>query len=160
MCDYSQDVHLKDVCTRRAKVGDELELVQLGWGLRAFVQRPDEGPSRMGITCIRPGTEVEFDRRFMIPTSRSNVTADNGEVFNVADIVPSRLATFKSVPRSFTGSDGVEWASGLAMGLNCLPVGLRIRVLQLPAKTRRTKAKARRKVVPRRSSAKPLEPAR
>lgn len=98
----------------------------------------------MRLTCLRPGTEIVFERRFPIEGSRSFVECDNGERIMVTDIIPTREATFSGLPDGHRprAVDGVKWPSGLGMGLSCMPFGTRIRVLQLPATKQRKKLEA------------------
>lgn len=156
MCDYSQTVNARRLCTRKAKVGDELDLVQLGsgvWGFMKWKQGEGFKPGRSWhgrgvVTCLRPGTEIVFERRFVIPTSRSNIVCDNGEVINVADITPgleARTGTVWTSGRLRYSSDVVEFPSGLQMGLAAVPLHMQVRVLQLPVVKRR-KAKVEAKV--------------
>ena len=134
MCDYSQQLTARQLCTRRAMVGDELELVTI-FGVRGFAKRLH---GRWSLTCLRPGTEVAFDKRQVLRQCRSFVECDNGERILVNDIMPKE-ARFCRVPG---GGDGLEFSNGLQCGLGAIDNGARIRVLQLPAVKRRRKQAA------------------
>lgn len=151
MCDYSETLSARDFCTRKAKLGDELELIALASGVKGFVKWNEgtEGvrfghpwKARGVATCLKPGTEIVFERRFLFEGSRTFVECDNGERMEVTDMAPTREARTAMLPGG-TGRpvDGVEFPDGRGIALNCLPLYTRIRVLQLPA-PRRRKAKA------------------
>lgn len=152
MCDYSVTLNARDLCTRKAKVGDELELIALASGLNGFVKWNDgtEGVKfghpwrKRGVaTCLKPGTEIVFDRRFLFEGSRTFVQLDNGERMMVTDMAPTREARSAMLPGGVDRPvDGIEFPDGRGIGLNSLPLGLRIKVLQLPAVKRRKRAPA------------------
>lgn len=156
MCDYSQHLSVRDFCTRRAKVGDELELLNLAHSVFGFIKwnegegyKPGKSWRGRGVvTCLRPGTEIVFERRWVIPTSRSNITLESGEVFNVADIVPDVVARTGSVRPFGYGltSDVIEFPNGLQLGLAGVPLFMRVKVLQLPVVKRRKSVKAKAKI--------------
>src|SRR5206468_3898246 len=93
MCDYSEYLNARQLCTRRAMVGDELELISTH-GIHGFAKR---WRGRWLLTCLRPGTEIAFDKRQVLRDCRSFVECDNGERILVNDIVP-REARFTMVP--------------------------------------------------------------
>ena len=140
MCDYSQHLTVRQLCTRRAMVGDELELVTI-FGVRGFAKRLH---GRWSLTCLRPGTEVAFDKRQVLRQCRSFVECDNGERILVNDIMPKE-ARFCRVPG---GGDGLEFSNGLQCGLIAIDFGARIRVLQLPAVKHRRKQQAEARTLP------------
>jgi hypothetical protein len=145
LCSYSRTLQARDLCTRKAKVGDELSLVKVGRWIRGFAHW-DVKQQKAVLTCLRPGTEIVFERRFLIEGSRSFVECDNGERIMVTDIIPTKEATIAGLPNGYrdgrTAVDGVKWPTGLGMGLSCLPIGINIRVLQLPPTKQRKRAKA------------------
>jgi hypothetical protein len=142
LCRYSRTLQARDFCTRKAQVGDDLFLINIG-RICGFAHQ-DEKTEKVRLTCLRPGTEIVFERRFLIEGSRSFVECDNGERIMVTDIIPTREATFAGLPGGGrpTAVDAVKWPNGLGMGLNCMPLGIHIRVLQLPAVKQRKKVKA------------------
>jgi hypothetical protein len=143
VCDYSLKVKQLKACnvaTRKAKVGDELVLGHMGYGICGFMLHKD---NHWHATCVPVGAEIELDRRPMLVGSRSFVECDNGERIMVTDIAPSRQVTFAR-------GDTIMWASTLRIGLKALAIGqqkiaapaLRIKVLQLPATKRKAKVVA------------------
>ena len=133
MCDYSQHINLR--CVRDAKVGDQLSLHRFG----GFIDL-DSGR----VTCIKTGTELVLDRRPLFVGVRTPVRCDNGEIIYCTDLAVSREARMQRAPRPLgqgRGADVLEFANGSMIGLRCLPVGLRVTVLQLPVMRKRAKPK-------------------
>jgi hypothetical protein len=129
MCDYSQQLAARRLCTRRAMVGDELTLIHLR-GVFGFAKWLG---TRWSLTCIRHGSEVAFERRQVLSDCRSFVECDNGERILVNDIMPKE-ARFTMVPG---GGDGFEFSNGLVCGMSAITYGASIKVLQLPAPKQR-----------------------
>jgi hypothetical protein len=105
MCDYS----LQAIRSRPARVGEDLLVYDFGTGTKGFA------PATVSITdpgacavCLTPGTEIEI----------------NGQV-----------AIFRQVDKAMerTHHDALEYPAGEMMLLTHHRVGLRARVLQLPA---------------------------
>jgi hypothetical protein len=124
MCDYSLHV---GVATRPAKTGDELVSRQFLHSItRGFgdVQNPHVA------VCLRPGTELAFDRDVEIDYGLGRLLT----FFGVGRI-PARVARFRqiNVNRSDTHHDALEFPDGRVVLVTRLCGGQRATVLQLPA---------------------------
>lgn len=151
MCNYSR-MQVRDFCVRRAKVGDELELVHVAGYIRGFARmgvgkKWSRGRQGIEVTCLRLGTEVAFAKPPFFDGVLTWVECDNGERVRVTDRADTCVAKIAGLPGGGAVEsyvvDGVEFPDGRAIGLCCLRVGERIKVLQLPAPRRRRKARAR-----------------
>jgi hypothetical protein len=139
MCDYSEQLAARDFCRRKAKIGDELELIHVAGSLLGFALKTGHGSRRRDwtLTCLRHGTEIAFERRQVLHQCRSFVECDTGERMLVNDIMP-REARMLSTGH---GGDRLEFANGLVCGISAIDLGMKIKVLQLPAvKQRKRKA--------------------
>jgi hypothetical protein len=126
LCDYS----LNAVKTRDAVVGDKLTTVNFGTGTRGFCSTEeydsDKGFSQLGAVCLRPGTEIAFDK--------SVLAYITWNVFDVNKPLPS-VAVFTQVNKDneHIHHDALEFADGTRVLLTLLKEGQRATVLQLPA---------------------------
>jgi hypothetical protein len=120
MCDYS----LKHVASRPASVGDKL--VSSGFAgtfTRGFASVDDPN---MAI-CLRPGTEIAFER---------NVRRHVFWPFSRA--LPDKVARFRQVDPDmpYSHHDALEFPDGRILLVTSLSRGQRATVLQLPSSSR------------------------
>ena len=118
MCDYS----LEHVATRAAEVGDRLVSTRFG----GSITRRFAGESNPGVAvCLRPGTELAFDRdvEFDHILSRGR------------DTVPARVARFRQIDTEapHVHHDALEFPDGRVVLVTRLIEGQHATVLQLPA---------------------------
>lgn len=125
MCDYS----LHAVATRPAKAGDVLVVSAFSGtctlGLAAL-------HDRMTAVCMRPGTELAFERR---PKAR-------GWLWFLPQKIGSTVATFCQVDldRPDRHHDAFTFSNGRVVKVNDLIPGQRLHVLQLPSQKMATPA--------------------
>ena len=142
MCNYSLKVRAKE---QKAQVGDHLEVRAFPNGPYAPVRgfaKVDGKPNT--VVCLKPGTEIAFDRRPLFLGSMTWVECDNGERMRVTDVASSCVARLRHPPRPLGGfqievEDVLEFADGMMIAVACLQVGDRAKVLQVPIKRRRVK---------------------
>ena len=116
MCDYS----LHAVATRPAEVGETLVSTKFQMaGTRGFAS-PDS--PRVAV-CLRPGTELAFER-----------DVKTGVIFRKS--VGSRLARFRQIDteKPYQHHDALEFSNGSIVLVTHLAAGQRATVLQLPAR--------------------------
>jgi len=117
MCDYS----LESITTRAANVGDQLVSTRFGESITRGFAAPGEPHVAV---CLRPGTEVAFDREVEI----ENILGRGRESMNV------RVARFRQIDREtpHVHHDALEFPDGRIVLLTRLVEGQRATVLQLP----------------------------
>jgi hypothetical protein len=143
MCNYSLNSGAK---VRNARIGDRLEIRSFGW-VRGFALIRG---ARNTVTCLKRGTEIVFDRPPLFVGVLTWVECDNGERIQVTDRASCREARLVRAPRPHGGSHGLmqekdvlAFADGQMIAVQCLQVGDRVTVLQLPARRRRRHVKQR-----------------
>jgi hypothetical protein len=118
MCDYS----LENVSTRPAKVGDKLVITNFPTSItRGFADIHE----RKVAVCLRPGTEVAFDREVeydpVLPFFRNRTTG-------------AKVARFRQIRGDIPGHrDALEFPNGKIVLVTRLIKGQMAKVLQLPA---------------------------
>ena len=117
MCDYS----LESIATRAANVGDQLVSTRFGESITRGFAAPGEPHVAV---CLRPGTEVAFDREVEI----ENILGRGRESMN------ARVARFRQIDREtpHVHHDALEFPDGRIVLLTRLVEGQRATVLQLP----------------------------
>jgi hypothetical protein len=117
MCDYS----LESITTRAANVGDQLVSTRFGESITRGFAAPGEPHVAV---CLRPGTEVAFDREVEI----ENILGRGRESMN------ARVARFRQIDREtpHVHHDALEFPDGRIVLLTRLVEGQRATVLQLP----------------------------
>jgi hypothetical protein len=118
MCDYS----LENVMTRPAKIGDKLKVTTFHASTTrgfAAVEEPTVA------ICLRPGTEVAFDRSVefngLLSFFRNRTTG-------------ARVARFRQIESEIPGHrDALEFPDGRIVLVTKLAKGQVARVIQLPA---------------------------
>jgi hypothetical protein len=124
MCDYS----LEHVASRAARVGERLVSTEFG---NAFTR----GFGALGepeiAVCLRPGTELHFDR---------DVECDHPLALFPRKRLGERMARFRRVNlhSAYEHHDALEFPSGKIVLLTRLCPGQHATVLQLPVDTRQT----------------------
>jgi hypothetical protein len=118
MCDYS----LENVMTRPAKIGDKLKVT-------TFPASTTRGFAAVGepkvAVCLRPGTEVAFDRA---------VEFDAWFSFLRKRTTGAKVARFRQIESDIPGHrDALEFPDGKTVLVTKLTKGQVARVLQLPA---------------------------
>ena len=121
MCDYS----LESVLTRAAKVGDKLKVTSFPMSLtRGFAGVEEPGVA----VCLRPGTEVVFDRP---------VEFDGLLSFFRNRTTGAKVARFRQIECEIPGHrDALEFPNGKIVLVTKLAAGQVARVIQLPADAR------------------------
>lgn len=139
MCDYS----LEHVESRPARVGDRLTST----AFRDSISRGFAEAGKPGVAvCLRPGTELVFDR---------DVECDHPCGFGQAKKIGENTARFRHInqDRPHEHHDALELPSGRLVLLTRLAVGQVATVLQLPpAATRRSPPRRGQPVVTSASS--------
>ncbi|MCC6888376.1 MAG: hypothetical protein IT536_07580 [Hyphomicrobiales bacterium] len=118
MCDYS----LEHVASRAAEVGDQLISTRFGESItRGFCAVNSPGVA----VCLRPGTELAFDR---------DVEFDH-VLSHGRNAVAHRVARFRQVDTQapHVHHDALEFPDGRVVLITRLVEGQRATVLQLPA---------------------------
>jgi hypothetical protein len=121
MCDYS----LEHVASRPAKVGDRLTTTRFKNPNSTF--SPTVGFCAVGepdtAVCLRPGTEIAFDREIEIPRA-----------FWMRRKIGAKLGRFRHVneDRAYVHHDALELPDGRTVMLTSLCEGQCATVLQLP----------------------------
>jgi hypothetical protein len=118
MCDYS----LESLATRAADVGDQLVSTRFGESITRGFASPGEPHVAV---CLRPGTEVAFERDVEI----ENILGRGRES------IGARVARFRQIDRDtpHVHHDALEFPDGRIVLLTRLVEGQRVTVLQLPA---------------------------
>jgi hypothetical protein len=118
MCDYS----LENVMSRPAKVGDKLMVTTFAASVTrgfAAVNEPEVA------VCLRPGTEVAFDRP---------VEFNGWFSFLPNRSTGAKVARFRQIATDIPGHrDALEFPDGKTVLVTKLTKGQTARVLQLPA---------------------------
>ena len=119
MCDYS----LHHVASRPAKAGDKLVSTKFPGSItRGFADANDPGTA----VCLRPGTEVAFDRDVEFEPSMALFPKRK---------VGDRVARFRQIDmdKPSTHHDALEFPNGQIVMLTRLVEGQMVTVLQMPA---------------------------
>jgi hypothetical protein len=118
MCDYS----LESIASRAANVGDQLVSTRFGESITRGFAAPGEPHVAV---CLRPGTEVAFEREVEI----ENILGRGREC------IGARVARFRQIDREtpHVHHDALEFPDGRIVLLTRLVEGQRATVLQLPA---------------------------
>jgi hypothetical protein len=122
MCDYS----LEHVASRAAKVGERLVSTQFG---NAFTRGFGAVGEPEIAVCLRPGTELRFDR---------DVECDHPLALFPRKKLRESMARFRRInlDSAFEHHDALEFPSGKIVLLTRLCPGQHATVLQLPADAR------------------------
>jgi hypothetical protein len=125
MCDYS----LEHLASRPAAVGDRLISTRFGDSISRGFASPDR---RDVAVCLRPGTELAFDRDVEI----ESILAATRET------IVARVARFRQIDRTtpHVHHDALEFPDGRVVLLTRLAEGQHATVLQLPAAATPVKA--------------------
>jgi hypothetical protein len=118
MCDYS----LEHVASRAAEVGDQLISTRFG----DSITRGFAGANSPAVAvCLRPGTELAFDR----PVEFDHILSRGRET------VGARVARFRQIDTEspHVHHDALEFPDGRVVLVTRLIEGQRATVLQLPA---------------------------
>lgn len=126
MCDYS----LEHLASRPAAVGDRLVSTRFGDSISRGFASPDR---RNVAVCVRPGTELAFDREVEI----ESILAAGRET------IPATVARFRQVDVTtpHVHHDALEFPDGRVVLLTRLAENQYASVLQLPAQPADAKAK-------------------
>lgn len=123
MCDYS----LHAVSNRPAKVGDKLvSTCFVNSFTRGFASVDEPGVA----VCLRPGTELAFEREAMIDHGFGRLLPRLG-----FGKIGEKLARFRQIntKRPDVHHDALEFPNGKVVLVTRLAEGQRVSVLQLPA---------------------------
>lgn len=119
MCDYS----LHHVASTPAKVGDKLVTTSFsGYGSRGFASQDRHDV----VVCVPPGAELAFEK---------DVEVDRMLGLLPHRRIPARVARFRQInlDQPYAYHDALEFPDGVTVLVNCLSVGQKATVLQLPA---------------------------
>lgn len=119
MCDYS----LHHVASTPAKVGDKLVTTSFsGYGSRGFASEDRHDV----VVCVPPGAELAFEK---------DVEVDRMLGLLPHRRIPARVARFRQInlDQPYAYHDALEFPDGVTVLVNCLSVGQKATVLQLPA---------------------------
>ena len=126
MCDFS----LQHAKARDAQVADKLEIRDFGRGTSGFASVEDKDKAYHDLTavCIRPGTEIAFDK---VPELKHAWTMFSQPMQQTT----SNVARFRQInlEEPLTHHDALEFADGVVILLTHLVERQAATVLQLPA---------------------------
>jgi hypothetical protein len=141
MCDFS----LQHAKSRDAQVADKLETRDFGRGTIGFASVDDHSKAYHDLTavCVRPGTEIAFDK---VPEIKSSWTMFSGPVLKTT----SNVARFRQInlEEPMTHHDALEFADGVVIMLTRIAEGQAATVLQLPAAPKNAAEEAEQKRLP------------